>query len=238
MGILSYPQKGANFIKEKAQRGWNNYLYLVEVQEQNLGLQKQIALLELENQLLREKAMETERLQSLLGFKNSINFETVTAKIVAWDLSSYAQTFIINLGEEDGIKERQPVISPQGLVGQIIDEPGRPISKHSAYVLLILDRGSRVSVMVQRTRDRAILEGIGKKEHLLIKYLSPEVKLESGDMVITSGLGGIFPAGIEVGKLLSIEGNPFLSSAQGWVQPSVDFFHLEEVLVIIGDKKQ
>jgi len=238
MGILSYPQKGFDLMEKKVSETWNNYIYLVQVQEQNLGLQKQIALLELENQLLREKAMETERLQSLLGFKKLINFQTVSGKIIGWDLSSYAQAFIINLGAEDGIKERQPVISPQGLVGQIIDEPGRPISPHSAYVLLILDRGSRVSVMIQRTRDQAILEGIGKKEHLLIKYLAPEVKLEPGDMVITSGLGGIFPPGIEAGKLLSIESNPFLSSAQGWVKPSVDFFHLEEVLVIIGDKKQ
>ena len=187
---------------------------------------------------MQEQALENERLRSLLEFKQSLPYRSLPARIIGWDLSAYARTVTINVGFRDGVQKGQAVIGAKGLIGQIIDEPGRLSGPSWAQVLLITDPTSRVSVVVERTRDRGILEGIGKEDNLLLKYLAPEARPIKGEVVVTSGLGGIFPQGIPVGKIERIEQNPFSSSPQGRVRPSADFAHLEELLVIIGEARQ
>lgn len=235
--IAGAPARAYSYLSSKFRRLWKKYFYLVDLENKNLILQKKLAMLEMENQMLREQALENLRLKKLLNFKNHLDFQTIPAKVIGWDFSSFAKTIIIDKGKADGIKKGQAVICPQGLVGQIIDEPGKPLTFTQASVLLITDSTSRVSALVQRTRDRGIIQGTGKTDRLLFKYLSPETQLEKGDRVITSGLSQIFPPGILVGVIQSIETNPFWVSPQGWVKPSVDFQHLEEVLVVVGENQ-
>jgi len=236
--IVSLPQRSYGYLKRGTIRFWQDYVYLVGIRRQNLELQKQLALLEMENQMLLAQVRETERLKALLNFQDSLAFKTIPARIIGWDLSSYAQTITINKGSKSGIAPDQPVICFQGLVGKIVDEPGRVLSSHNATVLLITDPTSRVSVVVERTRDRGILQGTGRLEKMLLVYLSSDAKLEPGDQVSTSGLGGIFPPGMKTGAILNTEMNPFFGSPQAWVGPSVDFKHLEEVLVVVGQEKK
>jgi rod shape-determining protein MreC len=232
--LTSYPERSYAYSAGGIKGVWNNYLYLAGVQRQNLELQKQIANLLIENQSLQEQALENQRLKALLEFKDSTNFLAVPAKIIGWDLSTYARTVKINAGSKQGIHQGQAVISSRGLVGQIIDEPGRLSGAHWAQVLLITDPTSRVSVLIERTRDRGILEGAGREQGLLLKYIPPEAKPQPGDVVVTSGLGGIFPAGLKVGVIEKIEQNVFSASPQCWVKPSADFNRLEELLVLKG----
>ncbi len=235
---VTFPERAYASSRSGMVGSWKNYLYLVGIQKENLLLQKQIAFLEIENQRLQEQALENERLRSLLEFKQSLPYRSLPARIIGWDLSAYARTVTINVGFRDGVQKGQAVIGAKGLIGQIIDEPGRLSGPSWAQVLLITDPTSRVSVVVERTRDRGILEGIGKEDNLLLKYLAPEARPIKGEVVVTSGLGGIFPQGIPVGKIERIEQNPFSSSPQGRVRPSADFAHLEELLVIIGEARQ
>jgi len=235
--IIGMPQQTYSYVKDGTINFWNNYVYLHGVREQNLDLQRQSAYLEMENQMLREQARENERLRSLLNFSDAINYKSLAARIIGWDLSVYGQTMIINKGSLDGITSGQAVMCSQGLIGQVTDEPGRAIAPHSAPVLLVTDPMSRVSVVVERTRDRGILQGTGDEDKMLLVYLSPEARLETGDEISTSGLGGIFPTGVRIGKITRMEINPFFGSPQGWVKPSVDFSRLEEVLVLTGEEK-
>ncbi len=237
MELAGAPARAYSYLSSKARQLWKRYFYLVGLEEKNLLLQKKLAMLEMENQMLREQALENLRLKRLLEFKNHLDLQTIPAKIIGWDFSRFAKTLLIDKGKKDGIKKGQAVICPQGLVGQIIDEPGRSISLSQAPVLLITDPTSRVSVMVQRTRDRAIIQGTGKTDQLLLKYLPTEIKVEKGDRIITSGLSQIFPPGILVGTIEKIETNPFWVSPRGLVRPSVDFQHLEEVLVVVGENQ-
>jgi rod shape-determining protein MreC len=236
--VMSFPQRCYGYAAEGMARTWNNYVYLVRIREQNVSLQKQLAFLEMENQILREQAGEAERLRALLNFQKTIDLVSIPARIIGWDLSSYAQTMTINRGKEDGIIARQTAIAFQGLVGQVLDEPGRVMTRNSSVVLLITDPTSRVSVIVERTRDRGILEGMGRDDRMLLVYLPAEAALEKGDVVSTSGLGGVFPPGIKVGTVVKVESNPLFGSVQCEVKPSVDFAHLEQVLILTGPKGQ
>jgi len=235
--VMSFPQRSYDYFAQGVSRSFKNYVYLVKIREQNVSLQKQIAFLEMENQMLREQAQESERLQALLQFQQSIDLASLPARIIGWDLSSYAQTLTINRGTKEGIVAGQAVIAFQGLVGQVLDEPGRVLARDRAAVLMVTDPTSRVSVIVDRTRDRAILQGAGRDDRMLLVYLPAEAKVEKGDAVSTSGLGGVFPPGLKVGTVFKTESNPFFGSVQCWVKPSVDFAHLEQVLVLTGAEK-
>jgi len=235
--VISYPERSYSYVKSGVIRVWKSYFYLAGVERKNLLLQKQITFLEIENQRMQEQALENARLKSLLGFKDSINYQSVPARIIGWDLTTYARTITINVGFKAGVRKGQAVISAQGLVGQILDEPGRLSGSSFAQVLLITDPTSRVSVVIERTRDRGVVEGIGDENKLLLKYLSPEARPLPGDLVVTSGLGGIFPPGIKAGVIEKIEQNPLSSSPQGWVKPGADFAHLEEILVLTGKEE-
>jgi rod shape-determining protein MreC len=231
---ISFPQRAYAYSTQAALSFWKNYLDLLGTRKENLELQKQVAYFEMENQMLREQARETERLRAMLDFAGGLALQTFPARIIGWDLSSYGQTMTINKGRSDGLSAGMAVICPQGLVGQLVDEPGRPLSRHRGQVLLITDPTSRVSVTVERTRDRGILQGTGQGEKMLLIYLHPDARLEAGDELVTSGLGGVFPPGIKVGKITAMEVNPFFGSPQGLIKPAVDFNHLEQVLVVVG----
>jgi len=234
--LTSYPERSYAYSSRGLKGLWNHYLYLKNVQKQNLALQKQLSQLLIENQSLQEQALENRRLKALLEFRNSPGFDAIPAKIIGWDLSTYARTVKINVGFDEGVRKGQAVVSSGGLVGQILDEPGRFSGGHWAQVLLITDPTSRVSVLIERTRDRGILEGAGRERELLLKYIPPEAKPQPGDVIVTSGLGGIFPAGLKVGVIEKIEQNVFSGSPQCWVKPGADFNRLEELLVLKGGK--
>jgi len=129
-------------------------------------------------------------------------------EVIAEDLSSKSKTVTINKGKRDGVVQGMVAVTYGGLVGQVIDEPGASLTRYSAPVLLIVDPTSRVAVMLQKTRARGILRGTGSFQTLDLMYLEPDSLVEIDDTVITSGLGGVFPKGIEVGKVVSVEKDP------------------------------
>jgi len=233
---VSLPQRSYVFFADGVKHSWTGYVYLVRVRERNLALQKELSLAQMENQSLRAQVGETERLRSLLNFRETLGRHALPARIIGWDLSSYAQTITINKGSRDGIRAGQPVLCSQGVIGQVVDEPGRPLARDRASVLLITDPTSRVSVVVERSRDRAILQGVGRADRLLLLYLF-DARLAPGDVINTSGLGGIFPPGFKAGTISKLEINAFYGSLEGWVKPSADLAHLEEVLVVTRPKE-
>lgn len=190
-------------------------------------LQREVMRLELEQQRLREQSIENARLRALLDLKSSLPSETLAATVLSNSSRGLAKTCLIDRGEEDGIRPDMPVVNSQGLVGRV-----RSVSAGVAKVQLITDAASGVAVLVQRSRVQGVLVGRGDPV-LELRYVSTLDDVQPSDLLLTSGLDGIYPAGLPVGVVAEVgEGAEMLRSIS--VVPRVEFNRLEEVLVLAG----
>jgi rod shape-determining protein MreC len=174
-----------------------------------------------------ELRLENERLRRLLGFAEATTVRTLAARVIAEDASSWFRTIEIDRGLADGVAEGMPVANAAGLVGRVVR-----CTPHASRVLLITDASSAVAVLVQDQRIRGVCRGQGGG--LALDYASVEETIQVGDGVVTSGMGGVFPKGLVVGYVRSVNLEQFGLFQTVEVEPAVDFSHLEEVLVLIG----
>jgi rod shape-determining protein MreC len=226
MEICSPFQKASTFVIKNVRRVFQEYLFLFHLQKENVMLQQRIAELQKENHQMKEMALANERLKRLLEFRENISSPVVAAEVIGQDPSSWFRSVTINKGEKDGVRRGMAVISPQGVIGQILRT-----SPYHSTVLLITDYNSAIDSIVQRTRAKAIVEGLGENRCQL-KYLLRTEEVVVGDVVVTSGLSGNFPKGLMVGEIRKVEkhGSGIFQYAE--LAPSVDLARLEEVLVI------
>lgn len=208
-----------------------DYVYLVEVGDENDRLRHQVARLEEDRQRLSTEGIENRRLRSLLQLRERLGGEVLAAQVIGKDVSPFFRVTRIELdrGERDLVRPGMPVVAAQGLVGQVRRAWGRYCD-----VLLIVDRTSAVDVSVQRTGARGMLRGTGESERYMarVQYLGREDAVRVGDLVHTSGLGQRFPASILVGRVTRIVRQEFGLWQEVEVTPAVDFSSLEEVLVL------
>ncbi len=212
---------------------WKSYLELKNVKEENQILKLQLAELQQEITTYREALIENRRLKKLLNIKRKLNKKSIVGRIVGIDIATWHSILTINIGKTDGVNLNAPVLSQGGLVGRIIE-----VGLHYSKVMLITDYNSRVAVIVQRNRARGILKGIGEKGCIL-DYVKKGIDVQTGDLIITSGIDGIFPKGLQVGRVSSIEPQDNMELFQHIkVEPSVDLDSIEEVLVLIINSKK
>ncbi|MBI1986939.1 MAG: rod shape-determining protein MreC [Nitrospinae bacterium] len=211
---------------------WDRYLDLLQVEEENELLKKKLQQLTVESHRHHEIEKRYQRLAKLLDFKARLAYETVAAEVVARDSTSWYEVVIINRGTRDGIKNGMAVVAPEGLVGQVFQ-----VSPHGSKVLLITDFRSSVDALIQRSRHSGILIG-SSREICEMKYLPMNADVHPGDWVISSGMGGIFPKGLPIGRIVRVnkKGRGFFQEAE--VALSVDMNKLEEVLVITGKNEE
>jgi len=205
---------------------WGSYVALVSVNEENERLRRRI--LELEQQVVRMAEVEQtdKRLAELLQFRSTIEGDLLAARIIGRDPQPWFSTLIINKGEADGVRKAMAILSPYGVVGQVIST-----SSHAARVMLLTDHNSGVDAFVQRTRARGIVEG-ALDGRCMMKYLKRGEDVEVADRIVTSGLDGIFPKGILIGEVTHVtRGNRGLLQVAE-VKPSVPVDQIEEVLVV------
>jgi len=175
---------------------------------------------------LREIELENERLRRLLDFRPRIRDAVVAARVIGRDALGASRSFVIDRGTNDGVTRGAAVLAPEGVVGHVF-LAGRSASR----VLLVTDHNSGVDAVVQRTRARGIVEGrVGGGCGL--KFVKRTESLEPGDLVITSGVDGIFPKGLPIGRISSIDKRGPGLFQYALVEPAVDFDVLEEVLVV------
>lgn len=221
-------QKVSTLVIKSVRSFFEGYVFLVHLQRENVLLKQKISELQKENHQMKEMVFENERLRSLLQFRDKTGMTLVLAEVIGEDPTSWFRSVMINKGEREGVRKGMAVISPDGVVGQVLK-----LSPRHATVLLITDYNSAVDAIVQRTRAKAIVEGKGENRCQL-KYLLRSEEVVAGDVVVTSGLGGVFPKGLKVGEVQSVDkkGHGIFQYAD--LVPSVDLTKLEEV-VIIGD---
>jgi rod shape-determining protein MreC len=221
-------EKGVRLVVNTVGDVWRGYFRLVRVQRENQQLKEEIQELRRELNLYREAARANQRLRDLLNFRESAaSMPLLPAEVVAFDPSGWFKTVLIDKGQRDGLGRDMAVVSAAGVVGRLIG-----VTSHYAKVLLILDRNSSVDALIQRSRSRGILVGLGDGRCSL-RYVQRNDDVKVGDQVITSGMGGVFPKGILLGQVERVQrGDAGLFQTVD-VTPVVDFSRLEEVLVVL-----
>ena len=227
MEVCSPFQKASTLVIKTVQGTFQQYIFLVNLEKENRALKKKIAELQEENHRIKEMKLANERLRQLLQFREKNSPSMIGAEVIGQDPSSWFKSISIDKGERDGVKKGMAVVSPAGVIGQVLKT-----APHYATVLLITDYNSAIDSIVQRTRAKAIVEGKGENRCQL-KYLLRAEEAAVGDVVVTSGLGGNFPKGLMVGEIKKVDkkGHGVFQYAE--LVPSADMTQLEEVFVIM-----
>lgn len=209
---------------------WDSYFALVAAKEDNARLQQQVAELEASLAGRDEEHLDNLRLRELLGLRNRAPFaRTVTAEVIATSPSPLFRSLRLDRGSDDGLNLGDAVVDPKGVVGRIA-----AIGSDYADVMLVVDANSSLDILIQRTRSRARVRGQGGDNNfnLDVEHLGRTVDLEPGDVLVTSGLGSVFPKGLVVGVVTAVTRGKFGLYQTAEVEPRVDFRRLEGVLVI------
>jgi rod shape-determining protein MreC len=182
----------------------------------------------LESELLRFEEMEREnsRLKNLLDFKNSIKGKTIPARVIGWDTSPWRKIVILDKGIRHGIRKNMAVVVPEGLAGRVFE-----VGPETATALLLSDPESRVSVLSDLSRTQGMIAG-NSSLRLEMSYIDPDSELSVDETVISSGVGGVFPKGIRIGRVNRLFREPGSLHLGAGIQPFVNFSRLEEVLCI------
>jgi rod shape-determining protein MreC len=208
---------------------WNDYMALVEVRKENKQLRESVKILNSRLIESHESAIANERLKKLLDLKNSLKAPSLAASVIGEDGSPWFKTIMINRGESDGLKEGMPVIAADGVVGQLV----KVVAK-SSRVLLITDHASSVAGIIQRSRARGVVKGKGGESCTLDFSLAVE-DVKVGDLVITSGIGRIFPKGLNIGEVTMVKKGEYGIFQTVDIRPAVNLSRLEEVLVLLQE---
>jgi rod shape-determining protein MreC len=213
-----------------------DYVYLVDVKSDNDNLRAENNRLRREMLVFRGDAQRVHELESLLGLREQLATETMTARVIAKSISPSFRVvrLAVDQGEDAGLRAGMPVVASEGLVGQV-----RRVSGRFADVLLTIDPESRVDVVVGEGRARGRIEGLGERSRYRcrIQFDRANDQVAIGDEVFTSGLGKKFPASILIGYVSKIGEQEFGLHQEGEVTPSVDFTRLDEVLILTSGPK-
>ena len=205
---------------------WEGYFYLVGLRQENTLLRSHLEEYGQKEIRYQEALQGLSRLEGLLNLKKEVPQPVTGARVIAYDPSLWSRCALIDQGQDQGVKKGLPVLAAGGIVGRIVDT-----YPHHAKVMLLVDRSSGADAMVQRTRVRGILQGKGGNRCSL-DYVPKSADVQEGDLVLASGLGGIFPKGLVFGKVSAANKKTPGVFQEIEVTPAVDLSALEEVLVV------
>lgn len=175
--------------------------YLTNLREQNVSLRAENTRLIQWHTVARNLAAENERLRGLLRFVPDQSSQFISARVIADSGGTFVRSMLVNAGQRDGVRKGLPVVVGEGLIGRVVD-----IGDRASRILLIDDLNSRIPVVVGPDRERAVLVGDNSRRPKLM-YLAANAQVQQGARIMTSGQGGVFPPGIPVGVIASIDAN-------------------------------
>jgi len=229
LNIYEPPLRAFAFLFGGIRHFWSNYVSLLQVQKENQELRQSLDLLTEQNIYTQELVLENARLRKLLLLKEQSSAKHISAEIIGRDAIGWFKTVLINKGKNDAIQKNQAVITHQGIVGRCIE-----VADSSSKVLLITDINSSVDALVQRTRSRGIVEGKGSSLCEL-SFISSADDVKEGDLVVTTGLCGVFPKGLSIGTVSRVEKTTLGLFHYVEVQPSINLNKLEEVSILLPE---
>ena len=224
-GVFAEVQRAVSSVISGVRASWGNYFALQEVHRENERLQQELAQLRIGLQQERGLAQQSRSLQELLDLRGRTPLMTTGAGVIGSGASPDFRTITIDKGSADGLRPDMAVIAPAGVVGRVITPSAR-----AAKVQLLIDRNAGAAALVERSRAQGVVEGTGG--NLRMTYVPGTADVQVGDVVVTSGIEGIYPKGFVIGQIESIErGAGEFSSIV--IRPAVDFSSLETVLVVL-----
>jgi rod shape-determining protein MreC len=225
-GVFSEVQRGASSVFGGISNMWGGYVGLREVKAENEKLKQELADAQILLQEQRALADRSRGLAKLLELRESIKLETRASEVIASGATPDFRTITIDKGSSDGLQPDMAIIAPAGVVGRIVTPSNR-----ASKVQLLIDRNAAAGALVERSRAQGVVVG-GGGDRLRLEYVSEVSDVAVGDVVVTSGIDGIYPKGFIIGHVDSVEKQGG-SYRQITVRPSVDFSSLEEVLVVL-----
>ncbi|MDA8792799.1 rod shape-determining protein MreC [Bacteriovoracaceae bacterium] len=224
--LFSPLQSGMTQVQSDVRNFFDNYFNIVDTRKENKKLTKKLDRYRNKIFQLQQIEKENKRLKKLLQFGAEVELKKVMAQVIGWDSSNEFKLLRVNRGLAQGIEPQSPVITMDGLVGYVYK-----VSENYADILTILDANNRVDALIDNTRVHGILEG-SFDFYLTLKYVRRSESIKQGDLVITAGLGDIYPKGIKVGVVDSIEKESYSLTQKIEVKPTVNFHKLEEVVIL------
>jgi len=225
-GGFSETQRAVSGGVSLARRVWGGYIGLRGVRAENEALRKQLAEANVKLQDQRALAGRTVGLERLLELRERAPLLTTGATIVGAGASPEFRTVTINKGTSDGLRRDLAVLAPAGVVGRVVTP-----SRRNAKVQLLVDRSAAAGALIERSRAQGVVVGTGESR-LRLDYVSEVFDVVTGDVVVTSGIDGIYPKGFVIGRVVAVErsGGAYRLIS---VEPAVDFSTLEDVLVVL-----
>lgn len=211
---------------------WRRYFNLVATSYENQELKRQLFEALNENARLKESELAYQRMSLYLDFKSAFNVNFVLAEVISYAPNAWYDAFIINSGLDDGVEVGMPVVNHQGVIGQVVSASGS-----YAKVAPLVGHGNAIGARVQSSRQAGILVGVGDGLFRL-DYINIGGDVRPGDKVITSGLDGVYPPGLNLGVITDIitrDGSVF---SEMTVMPAVDFAALQEVMVLTDKERR
>jgi len=224
--ILSF----SSSITGGVQHVWQNYLWTIGARAQNEQLQKAVHELMLINNSYAQSQKENERLHRLLSMNERMEFKSIGARVVGRTPAFLSNMVYLDRGSEEGVRADAAVLSGDGIIGRIV-----LVTKHESQVQLITNPDASIGAILERTRTPGVLRGSGDPL-LEMAFVNNTETVEVGDIVVSSGLDGIYPKGLPIGKVVdSSKGKGVFRSIK--VEPRIDLIRLEEVSVLLDERK-
>jgi len=231
--VFSPIQHGVVSVYKAAEKVWNDYFYLRKVNVKNRKLLTEVTQLRQENIILKNMLKKHEKEKEVKEFLTHISQNLVNARIIGFDMSSPFKSVTINKGSRQGLKKNMVVLDEAGnLVGRVVS----PLSYHQATVQLITDDKSGVSVVKKGGKSIGILSGNNTRMCELKYILSTDEEIRTGDTMVTTGHDGIFPPGLNVGRVLAVEETSEMFK-EIKIIPYFNLVQLHQVVVLRADPK-
>jgi rod shape-determining protein MreC len=227
--LISPIQRASSWIVYNFEHGWGNYVSLRNTRQENDTLRSELDRLKVRNAELEGRAREADRLAAMLNFRQAhVDVPMVVARVIGGSPDSGSLVVNIDRGSRDGIRRDMGVITPDGVVGKIL-----AVYPDLSQVLLLGDKESGVGALLASTRTQGVVKGTGKPE-LLLEYVGNDVKVEAGDVVLTSGQDRIFPKDLPLAMVTEAVADRKAPFMKILLKPAAHLDRLEEVLVMLS----
>ena len=201
-----------------------------ELLEENARLKAENLILEQKVQKLASLTAQNIRLRELLNSSELVDEQVLVAEVVGVDPDPFKHMVIINKGSRDGVYAGQALLDAHGVIGQVIE-----VSPVSSRIMMITDTSSRIPVQNNRTKYRAVAAGIGQSDQMELMHIPDTEDIQVGDLLTSSGLGGVYPEGFPVGKVKKVEHNPVSSFATVLIEPKAETKRSRLVLLVFRE---
>jgi rod shape-determining protein MreC len=224
-GTFAEAQRAAAWATGGVTDTWSGYFDLRGVRDENARLRAEVGALQVELQTARARAGRADGYRTLLELRERVPLATTGAEVIAASATPEFRTITIDKGRGDGIDANMPVVAPAGIVGRVTQPAAR-----ASLVQLIIDANAAAGAVVERTRVQGIVVGLGDGT-LRMDFAPATGDVVTGDVVVTSGIDGLYPPGFVIGTVTRVARGDGLYHDIA-VRPGVDFSRLEEVLVV------